>query len=107
MKMKTSTIQRDSSGSLAEASALSVNDARTVEKIDACLTRACSTIDLRRVLISRREKYGADTPIGHRITNLVGALANYDSATGAHRTVLTAQIEMALTKLAELTSAPQ
>lgn len=56
-----------------------MNGSGTCEKIDTPLTQGRSgsdPIDTRRHLIALRVKYGADTPIGHRCSNLVEMLGN-------------------------------
>ena len=55
----------------------SVNDSRTEPGSDTGLTRGSSRTVLeqtRRDLIVMREAYGADSPVGHRCSNIVELL---------------------------------
>jgi hypothetical protein len=54
-----------------------MNDSGTCTTTDTPLTRGCSGSDLertRRDLIVMREAHGADSPIGHRCSNIVELL---------------------------------
>lgn len=58
---------------------------RTDSKIDTSVTQPRSVFDLkttRRGLIALRNAHGADTPIGHRCSNLVELLQMPELATG-------------------------
>ncbi len=48
-----------------------VNNQRTPVEIGAKLTQGCSPHVLRSDLDALRRKYEADTPIGHRCSNLI------------------------------------
>jgi hypothetical protein len=38
--------------------------------------------NIRKILIAAREQYGADSPMGHRCSNIVGLLGNRRGAAG-------------------------
>jgi len=64
----------------------------------------------RRSLIALRVKLGANTPAGHRCSNLVEQLQHYETAEGEQRENLTKSIQhqMAdLTALAAQSDSPQ
>lgn len=56
----------------------------------------------RRDLIALRVKYGADTPIGHRCSNLIEMLENYRTAEGDQKANLAKSIEQTMADLAKL-----
>lgn len=58
----------------------------------------------RRSLIAMREKFGADTPEGHRCSNLVEQLQNYAGATGEQKAHLEKSISQQMEKLSKLSS---
>lgn len=58
----------------------------------------------RRNLIAMREKFGANTPAGHRCSNLVEQLQNYASATGEQKAHLEKSISHQMADLAKLSS---
>lgn len=82
-----------------------MNEPETSQKTGTPRAHACSPIDLRRALIAQREKHGADTEIGHRITNLIGQTDFLPAAFGEHRKNLEALIAKGTAELAELTAA--
>jgi hypothetical protein len=57
----------------------------------------------RRELIAMRLKHGAETPVGHRISNLIEQCENLRSATGEQRTRLIDNIEKSMTDIKRLT----
>lgn len=57
----------------------------------------------RRDLITMRNKHGADTPVGHRISNLIEQCENLRTATGDQRTHLIASIEQSMTEIRAMT----
>lgn len=59
--------------------------------------------DARRQLIASRNAAGADTPIGHRYSNLIELLENVRGAVGDQRTHLIASIQKQMSELAKLT----
>jgi hypothetical protein len=56
----------------------------------------------RRDLIAMRVRHGADTPIGHRCSNIVEQLKNIQTASGDQRVGLEAAIKKQLAELAAL-----
>lgn len=56
----------------------------------------------RRDLIAQRTAAGADTPKGHRISNLIEMLDNYRTAEGEQKAALAKSIKRTLTELAGL-----
>lgn len=54
----------------------------------------------QRDLIAKRAAAGADTPIGHRCSNLIEQLEHYQTATGDQRANLAKSIQRSLTELA-------
>lgn len=54
----------------------------------------------RRQLIAKRNSAGANTPIGHRCSNLIEQLENLQTATGDQRTHLIASIQKSMAGLA-------
>ncbi len=56
----------------------------------------------RRDLIAKRTAAGADTPIGHRCSNLIEQLDAYRTAEGDQRANLAKSIKLSLTELAGL-----
>lgn len=56
-------------------------------------------------LIAMRVKYGADSPIGNRCSNLVEMLQNYEGASGDQRRALAKNIQKQMAELAKLTAA--
>lgn len=57
-------------------------------------------------LIAMRVKYGADSPIGNRCSNLVEMLQNYEGAEPVRRKLLAKNIEKQMAELAKLTATP-
>ena len=53
----------------------------------------------RRHLIALRTKFGADTPKGHRCSNLIEQIKNLEGATGEQRTNLQAAIRKSIAEL--------
>lgn len=56
--------------------------------------------DARRNLIAKRTAAGADTPIGHRCSNLVELLDNYGKSEGKQREHIEANIRKQMADLA-------
>jgi hypothetical protein len=56
--------------------------------------------DTRRKLIAKRNEIGADTPIGHRCSNLIEQLENLRDATGDQRAHLIKSIQKSMADLA-------
>jgi hypothetical protein len=85
---------------------LGMNDSGTGPKTDTPLTRERSGFDLedtRRSLIAKRVAAGAETPIGHRCSNLVELLDNYAKVEGEdQRSHLERNIRRQMTELAGL-----
>lgn len=84
-----------------------MNGTGTDSKSDTPLTRPRSGFDLedtRRNLIAMREKHGADTPIGHRCSNLVEMLQNLAGCDFHTRFALEQSIRRSTAELAKLTS---
>lgn len=80
-----------------------VNDARTQAGIGTELTHARSGFDpvnVRRGLIAKRVSAGAETPIGHRCSNLVELLDNYGKSDGKQREHIEANIRKQMADLA-------
>lgn len=61
----------------------------------------------RRDLIALREAHGADTPIGHRCSNIVELIQKAQGATGDYLARLTFQIQVQTADLKRLTAASQ
>lgn len=91
-----------------------MNGAGTDSKSDTPLTHSKSGFVLedtrrdRRDLIAMRERYGADTPIGHRCSNIIGQLESHHRCTTISelRTqlpTLTASIKKQMAELKALT----
>jgi hypothetical protein len=57
---------------------------------------------IRKSLDALRAKHGADTPIGHRCSNLIEQLKNLKGATGDHRKDLEKGISGSVAELAAL-----
>ena len=57
----------------------------------------------RRDLIATRAKHGAETPIGHRCSNLLGMLDSMKTTTDDQRTGLAKNITDQMTDLEQLT----
>lgn len=53
----------------------------------------------RRELIAKRVAAGADTPIGHRCSNLIEMLDNYRTAEGEQKANLAKSIQQTMTEL--------
>ncbi len=60
----------------------------------------------RRELIAMRVKHGADTPVGHRISNLIEQCENLRTAEGVQRENLIRNIEKSMTEIKALTPEP-
>lgn len=78
-----------------------MNEDRTCDTGGTNLTHACS-LDVPAIyaqLDALRAKHGADTPIGHRCSNLIEQLKNLGVATGGQRALLARNIEHSLTAL--------
>ncbi len=56
----------------------------------------------RKDLIALRVKHGADTPIGHRCSNLIEQLKNLQDATGDQRANLLKAISRSLSEIGVL-----
>lgn len=56
----------------------------------------------RRELIALRAKHGADTPAGHRCSNLVEQLQHYEKAEGDQRAHLAKSIAAQMKELTDL-----
>lgn len=56
--------------------------------------------DIRRELIAMRNKHGAETPVGHRISNLIEQCDNLRFATGEQRAHLVKSIQRSMAELA-------
>lgn len=56
----------------------------------------------RRELIAKRVAAGADTPIGHRCSNLIEMLDNYRTAEGEQKANLAKSIQKTMAELAGL-----
>jgi hypothetical protein len=54
-------------------------------------------------LIAMRVKRGADTPVGHRISNLIGQCENLRTATGLQRENLLKNIEETMADIKRMT----
>jgi hypothetical protein len=79
-----------------------MNGSGTDSKSDTPLTED-SLPSVRAALIALRAKHGADTPIGHRCSNLIGQLENYENVMGADRKrALDRNIAHSLKELAKL-----
>lgn len=64
------------------------------------------TLDIdkaRAELIAMRLKHDADTPIGHRISNLIGQCENLRTATGQQRENLLKNIEDSMADIKRMT----
>lgn len=60
--------------------------------------------DTRRQLIALRSKLGADTPAGHRCSNLVEQLESMRTAEGEQRAHLAKSIQRQMAELTELSA---
>jgi hypothetical protein len=59
--------------------------------------------DTRRQLIALRVKHGADSPIGHRCSNIIELLQNYEKAIAAdHEASIAKQISKQMLELERL-----
>jgi hypothetical protein len=56
--------------------------------------------DARRKLTAMRAKLGADTPAGHRCSNLIEQLENHRTATGEQKDNLEKAIKIQMAELA-------
>lgn len=56
--------------------------------------------DTRRKLIAKRNEVGANTPLGHRCSNLIEQLENLREAAGDQRTHLIKSIQKSMADLA-------
>ena len=59
--------------------------------------------DVRKKLMAMRSKHGADTPIGHRCSNLIGQLENIDLVPAGRKAGLEKEISKSVAELARLT----
>jgi hypothetical protein len=59
---------------------------------------------IQKQLDALRLQHGANTPIGHRCSNLIGQLENYETATGDQRKDLQKFISKSVADLAKLTA---
>lgn len=57
----------------------------------------------RRELTAMRDKHGADTPVGHRISNLIEQVENLRSAAGEQRDNLIRNIQKSMDDIKRLT----
>lgn len=62
--------------------------------------------DIRRKLIALRVQYGANTPVGHRCSNLIEQIQAFDKA-GDERLALAKSIDRTMRELAALIRNPQ
>ncbi len=60
----------------------------------------------RRDLIAMREKHGANTPVGHRISNLIEQVQNLRTATGEQRENLIRSMQKSMDEIKALTPEP-
>lgn len=60
----------------------------------------------RRELIAMRAKHGADTPLGHRISNLIEQVENLRTAEGEQRDNLIRNIQKSMDDIKALTPEP-
>jgi len=60
--------------------------------------------DTRRRLIALRDKHGADTPAGHRCSNIIEQLQNMRAAEGDQRRHLVKGVREQTAELADLTA---
>lgn len=60
---------------------------------------------IRKHLDAMRAKYGAESPVGHRCSNLIEQLKNHQGATGEQREFLEKKIAKSVADLARLTKA--
>ena len=58
---------------------------------------------IRKQLTALRTRHGADSPVGHRCSNLIEQLKNYEEATGEQRQELEKNIAKSVADLAKLT----
>jgi hypothetical protein len=58
--------------------------------------------DTRRRLIALRDKHGADSPAGHRCSNIIEQLQNMRDAEGEQRGHLVRAMQQQMTELASL-----
>jgi hypothetical protein len=90
-----------------------VNVSGTDGAIDTPLTQRCSAVvhdkmgfeleDTRRQLIALRSKLGAFTPAGHRCSNLVEMIQEYEQGEATSRRHLAKSISRQMAELAALT----
>lgn len=85
----------------------SVNGRATGAPVDTNGTqnRSLDVHALRKSLDALRVKHGADTPIGHRCSNLIEQLKNLDKVTGQQRKDLEKNIADSVADLAKLSAA--
>lgn len=57
----------------------------------------------RRELIAMRVKHGAETPVGHRISNLIEQCENLRTAEGEQRANLIKSLEKSMTDIKAMT----
>jgi len=102
------------SDDLADSCELEANVEGTCDENGAKLTQRCSHAvhgridfqleDTRRRLISLRNKHGADSPAGHRCSNIIEQLQNMRDAEGDQRGHLVRALERQMQELANLTA---
>ena len=64
--------------------------------------------DIRRDMIAMRAKHGAETPIGHRCSNLIEMIPNYEAETNREaRCLLAAGIQKQTSELGRLLASIQ
>jgi hypothetical protein len=84
-----------------------MNESAPGTEIGAKLTPPRSGFDLedtRRELIALRVKLGADTPAGHRCSNLVEQLEHYRTAEGEQKAHLSKNIVQQMRELTDLSA---
>jgi hypothetical protein len=93
-------------GDLADSCELETNVEGTCDENDARLTQPRSGFDLedtRRSLIALRSKLGAYSPAGHRCSNLVEMIQEYERGEEISRMHLAKSISRQMAELAALT----
>lgn len=78
----------------------------TKKDLGAAPAPAFDLLTVRKQLDALRANYGADTPIGHRCSNLIEQLKNYERGTG-DRWAIQQNMAKSLADLARLSSGPE
>lgn len=63
-----------------------------------------SLADYRSKLTKIRKARGADTPIGHRCSNILEQLEHWAAASGEHKIALGKKIELQMSEIEQLTA---